>query len=597
MKTIKKLLYLLLPYERKRLMLLLGMMIVMAILEMLGVVSIMPFMAVLANSEIIETNIYLNTAYLYSNKLGVETKEHFLFLLGIIVFLLLIFSLAFKFLTIYAQLRFIAGRDYSLAKRFVEGYLHQPYSWFLNRHSADLGKNILSEVNLIITQGFNPMLDLLRQSAVTLALVVILILVNPILTLIVGLTLGITYGLIYIFIRAFAGRLGQKRLDANKWIFTSISEAFGAIKEIKMSGVEQAYVKRFSDPAKTLAKIKATAGVIVHLPRFTLEGIAFGGMLLVVLYLMSKSGNFADALPLIALYAFAGYRLMPALQQIYTSMTTLLFITPELDAMHQDLKNLKTSNLYQNQQNLIFKKDITLKNICYNYPNSSRTALKNIHFTIPVHTTVGIVGATGSGKTTTVDIILGLLEAQQGTLEVDGKIIDKQNLRAWQHMIGYVPQHIFLADDTVAANIAFGVNENLIDYKAVERSAKIAKLHEFVTNELPKKYQTTIGERGVRLSGGQRQRIGIARALYHNPQLLVLDEATSALDNFTEQEVMKEVKSIGKDITIIMIAHRINTVKECDNIFLLQKGELKHQGNFTELNKSSDYFNLDNNKN
>ena len=257
MKTIKKLLYLLLPYERKRLMLLLGMMIVMAILEMLGVVSIMPFMAVLANSEIIETNIYLNTAYLYSNKLGVETKEHFLFLLGIIVFLLLIFSLAFKFLTIYAQLRFIAGRDYSLAKRFVEGYLHQPYSWFLNRHSADLGKNILSEVNLIITQGFNPMLDLLRQSAVTLALVVILILVNPILTLIVGLTLGITYGLIYIFIRAFAGRLGQKRLDANKWIFTSISEAFGAIKEIKMSGVEQAYVKKdFQTLLKLLQKLK-----------------------------------------------------------------------------------------------------------------------------------------------------------------------------------------------------------------------------------------------------------------------------------------------------------------------------------------------------
>ena len=557
----------------------------------------MPFMAVLANSEIIETNTFLNTAFLYSQKLGVETTEHFLFLLGIIVFLLLIFSLAFKFLTIYAQLRFIAGRDYSLAKRFVEGYLHQPYSWFLNRHSADLGKNILSEVNLIITQGFNPMLDLLRQSAVTLALVIILILVNPMLTLIVGITLGITYGIIYLFIRTFAGRLGQKRLEANKWIFTSISEAFGAIKEIKMSGVEKAYVKRFSDPAQTLAKIKATAGVIVHLPRFTLEGIAFGGMLLVVLYLMSKSGNFADALPLIALYAFAGYRLMPALQQIYTSMTTLRFITPALDAMHEDLKNLKTSNSYQHQQSLVFKNDITLKNICYNYPNASRTTLKNIHFSIPVHTTVGIVGATGSGKTTTVDIILGLLEAQQGTLEVDGKIIDKQNLRAWQHMIGYVPQHIFLADDTVAANIAFGVNENVIDYGAVERSAKIAKLHEFVINELPQKYQTTIGERGVRLSGGQRQRIGIARALYHNPQLLVFDEATSALDNFTEQEVMKEVKNIGKDITIIMIAHRINTVKECDNIFLLQNGELKQQGTFNELNKSSDYFNIDNNKN
>ena len=597
MQTIKKLLFLLLPYERRRLTLLLLMMIMMAVLEMIGVVSIMPFIAVLANTEIIETNNLLKSAFLYTDKFGVETKQQFLFLMGVVVFLLLVFSLAFKFLTIYAQLRFIAGRDYSLAKRFVEGYLHQPYSWFLNRHSADLGKNILSEVNLITTQGFNPMLDLLRQSAVTLALVIILILVNPKLTLIVGLTLGVTYGLIYIFIRNFAGKIGQRRLEANRWIFTSISEAFGAIKEIKVSGVEQAYVKRFSDPAKTLAKIKATAGIIVHLPRFTLEGIAFGGMLLVVLYLMSQSGNFANAIPLIALYAFAGYRLMPALQQIYTSMTTLRFITPALDAMHKELESLKLSSSVQHQELIEFKKNITLKNIYYDYPNASRTALKNIYFNIPARTTIGIVGATGSGKTTTVDIILGLLEAQQGNVEVDGKKITKKNLRAWQRSIGYVPQHIFLSDDTVAANIAFGVNPINIDQNAVERSAKIARLHEFVSSELPQKYQTTIGERGVRLSGGQRQRIGIARALYHNPQLLVLDEATSSLDNLTEQEVMEVVKSIGKEITIIMIAHRINTVKECDTIFLLQKGELKQQGTFKELSENSNYFNADNNKN
>ena len=447
-----------------------------------------------------------------------------------------------------------------------------------------------------MTQGFNPMLDLLRQSAVTLAIVMILIFINPKLTIIVGLTLGIAYGLVYLLIRSFVAKIGHKRLEANRWIFTSISEAFGATKEIKVSGLEQAYVERFSDPAITLAKIKAKAGVIVYLPRFLLEVIAFGGMLLVVLYLMAQSGNFVNAVPLKALYAFAGYRLMPALQQIYTSLTTLRFITPALDAMHKDLKSLQTSNSFQEQKPLQLEKNITLKNIYYNYPNASRTALKNIHFSISAGTKVGIVGATGSGKTTTVDIILGLLEAQKGSLQVDGKIINKDNIRAWQKSIGYVPQHIFLADDTIAANIAFGIDRDKIDNLAVERSAKMAKLYDFIINELPQKFQTTIGERGIRLSGGQRQRIGIARALYHNPKVLILDEATSALDNLTEQEVMEEVKSLGNETTIIMIAHRINTVKECDTIFLLQKGELKHQGSFRELSESSDYFNVDNGK-
>ena len=222
---------------------------------------------------------------------------------------------------------------------------------------------------------------------------------------------------------------------------------------------------------------------------------------------------------------------------------------------------------------------ISLKNICYNYPNSSRTALKNINIDINSKTTVGLVGSTGSGKTTTVDIILGLLEAQEGMLEVDGTIITKHNARSWQKSIGYVPQHIYLSDDTVAANIAFGVKSDLINYKAIEKASKIANLHEFVVNELPNQYQTKIGERGVRLSGGQRQRIGIARALYHNPQVLILDEATSALDNFTEKVVMEAVNNLNKNITIILIAHRLNTVKKCDNIYFLEQGEVKNQGN------------------
>ena len=209
---------------------------------------------------------------------------------------------------------------------------------------------------------------------------------------------------------------------------------------------------------------------------------------------------------------------------------------------------------------------------------------------IPVNKIVGIVGKTGSGKTTTVDLILGLLEAQKGILQVDNEVINKNNKRSWQRSIGYVPQNIYLADDTIASNIALGVNLNEIDHNAIEQAAKISHLHEFIKNELPQQYKTIVGERGIRLSGGQRQRIGIARALYHKPQLLILDEATSALDNITEKMIMEKIYNLRKDITIIIIAHRLNTVKKCDIIFQIESGQLKHQGTYEELIKFSESF-------
>ena len=312
--------------------------------------------------------------------------------------------------------------------------------------------------------------------------------------------------------------------------------------------------------------------------------------MLIILYVLSESGSFNNALPIVSLYVYAAYRLMPALQQIYSSFTAIVFALPAIDKLHDDFKNLKAINRNQDQGVLPINETITLKNIYYNYPNASKTALKNISINISAKTTVGLVGATGSGKTTTVDIILGLLEAKKGTLEVDGKIITQQNSRSWQRSIGYVPQHIFLSDDTVAANIAFGINSKEINQEAIKKASQIANLHEFVMEELPKQYNTTIGEHGVRLSGGQRQRIGIARALYHSPQVLILDEATSALDNLTEKAVMEAVNNLSKDITIILIAHRLSTVKKCDQIFLLEKGELKNYGTFEELININENF-------
>ena len=587
MQYFKKLLDLLTPPELKRAFLLLGMILTMALLDMIGVASILPFMGVMANPDLIESNAFLNAAY---TQLGFTDTQQFLFALGTLVFVLLLVSLAFKALTTFAQLRFTAMREYSIGKRLVEGYLHQPYSWFLSRNSADLGTSILSEVSQVIGGGMMPMMNLVAQGAVATALLTLLILVDPKLAFIVGLVLATAYALTFKATRGFLASIGAECIKANQERFTVVSEAFGASKEVKVGGLEQAYINRFSDPARTFARHQATAQAISQLPRFALEAIAFGGMLLVVLYLMAQSGSFASALPIIALYAFAGYRLMPALQQIYGAVTQLRFAGPALDALHADLISLQPAYTNPSQDAIALKKAITLNQIQYRYPNAPQSALKNLSLTIPAKSTVGLVGSTGSGKTTTVDLILGLLEAQEGTLEVDGHTITEHNRRAWQREIGYVPQQIYLADDTVAANIAFGLDAKDTDPAAVERAAKIANLHEFVANELPHQYQTTVGERGVRLSGGQRQRIGIARALYHNPQILILDEATSALDNLTEQAVMEAVHNLGHEITIIMIAHRLSTVKACDTIFLLEMGELKAHGTFDQLTQANEQF-------
>ena len=568
-----------------------GMILVMAFMDTLGVASILPFMAVLANPELVQTNAVLNTAFTLSRHIGIHTPEQFLFALGVLVFVLLVMSLALKALTTYAQTRFALMREYSIGKFLVEGYLHQPYSWFLNRHSADLGKTIFSEVQAVINNGMTPLMTLMAQSTVALALLILLLIVDPLLALSVGVVLGLAYASIFAVMSGWLKRMGQARIQANQERFTALSEAFGATKEVKVGGLEQVYIQRFATPAEIFAKGQATANVIAQLPRFALEAIAFGGMLLVILYLMTKSGSFAASLPIIALYAFAGYRLMPALQQIYGAFTQLCFAGPALDALHKDLSSLQAADAQQGQLSpLPLNKAIMLSQVSYRYPNASKTALKGIDLIIPACSTVGFVGATGSGKTTMVDVILGLLEPQEGSLKIDGQPITAANRRQWQRAIGYVPQHIYLADDSVEANIAFGVNAKSIDPQAVERAAEIANLHEFVVNDLPQGYATTVGERGVRLSGGQRQRIGIARALYHNPQVLILDEATSALDNLTEKAIIEAVHNLDNNVTVIMIAHRLSTVEKCDQIVMIEQGTIAAMGTFNELFKSNHSF-------
>lgn len=583
MDTIKKILFLLSPAEQKKAILLLVMISIMALIDMIGVASILPFVTVLSNPEFIETNLIINKLFVTSKNFGVTNEKEFLFYLGIIVFILLVFSLAFKSLTTFIQVRFVQMREYTIGRRLIEGYLHQPYSWFLNKNSADLGKNIFSEVAQVVGNAITPLIDVIAKGMIAAALISLLIFTDPKLALVISISIGSSYFLIFFFIKNYLKNIGNLRLKHNKLRFIALNEAFGAAKEVKISGLEDFYIKRFSKSAKIFAKTTASLQVLAQLPRYFLEAISFGGILLIIIYIMSNKGSFAQALPIISLYAFAGYRLMPALQQIYSSFTLLTFAGPALNKLYKDVKYLKSFKIIKDRNSkLSFKNQIKLKDINFRYPNSSRTILKNVNLNIPAKTTVGLIGATGSGKTTTVDIILGLLEPQTGSLIVDNQMITSGNHLEWQKLIGYVPQNIYLADDTIAANIAFG-EDKVFNYESLERASKIANLHEFVINDLPEKYQTIIGERGIRLSGGQRQRIGIARAMYHNPKILVLDEATSSLDNKTEDSVMKAINNLSKDITIILIAHRLNTVKNCDIIYKFENGAIIAKGSYEQL--------------
>jgi ABC-type multidrug transport system fused ATPase/permease subunit len=592
MKNLKKILDLIDIKEKKNVFYIFILILVVSLLDVLGVASILPFVAVLANPDLVETNKILLFIFQKSNIFGITTINQFLFLLGSAVFCLLIVSLCGRALMNYAVINFAWMQEYSIGKRLIENYLNQPYKWFLNKHSAEIGRSILSEITAVIQGNFLPTMTLIAQGAVTIAIIILLIITDPKLAIIISMVVGISYISIYLLVKKKLNKIGAERLKANSDRFTAVSESFSAFKEVKAGGLENVCIKLFSKPAKTYAKNHSIASAIGLLPRYFLEGIIFGGMMLLILFLMVSKGNFEDIIPIIALYSFAGYRLMPALQQIYNAKTQIRFSEPALNNLHKDITNLKKYKKSDSKiDDITFNEEISLEKINFSYPNNEKNTLKNINFIIQANNKIGIVGSTGSGKTTTVDLILGLLDATSGKLSVDNIPINKDNLRSWQNIIGYVPQQIFLSDTTITNNIAFGFDPEKIDQDNLIRVAKLAQIHDFIVNELPNGYNTSIGEQGVRLSGGQRQRIGIARALYKNPKVLILDEATSALDNSTEKLIIDDIYNL-KNITIIFIAHRLTTVKNCDKIFFLEKGILISQGNYHDLMKNNKKFRI-----
>ena len=595
-ETYRKLLDLMDRRERRRFFLLLGMILVTSFVEMLSIAAILPFLAVVANPEIIDSNRILATIY---TTFGFTSKNSFLIAIGTMSFLVLVFGMLFSIFTQYAISRFTAMRGFSIARRLMRGYLRQPYSWYLSQHSANIEATVLMEAPEVCNQCMMPAMRMIAQGAVAFFLVCLLVAAQPMAALAAAVLIGGTYVLIYMVVRKLLMRMGEQRQEATHAKFKIAGEALGGVKDVKLLGLEDAYIRRFDRPVYEEAIAFATMGVVSEMPRDALRAIALGGILFFVVFLLIRGdGNLATVLPILGLYAFAGLRLLPALQAIYYGLTSVRFSQPVLEKIHAEMQAMRPyfaedATALKGRVEppaMRLRERLELVGVHYAYPNAERGALVGLDLSIPARTTVGIVGGTGAGKTTAVDLMLGLLRPQQGAVVVDGVPVTDEAVRGWQRSIGYVPQQIFLTDDTVVANIAFGIEPEAIDMAAVQRAARIAELHKFVTQELPLGYQTTLGERGVRLSGGQRQRIGIARALYHDPDVLVLDEATSALDNLTERAVMDAVHNLGHEKTIIMIAHRLSTVRDSDCIFMLEKGRVVARGSYDELSETSAEF-------
>jgi ABC-type multidrug transport system fused ATPase/permease subunit len=566
------------------------MTVVMALMEALGVASIMPFVAVLADPTVVASNRYLNAVH---RALGFTTTDSFLVFLGGVVFVVTIGSTALKALTTWAILSFSHKHSHALSYRLFEGYLHQPYAWFLRRHSANLTNVVLSEVGEA-SGALLAGMQLIAHGAVATLIVALLVAVDPLLAFVVTLALGGAYGLVHWITRKYQTRIGEERLEANHSRYRASSEALSGIKDVKLVGREAEFLGRFAAPSQRYANRQIAAKLVSEFPQYALQVIAFGGILLIVQYQLLTRGSIGQALPLIALYALAGYRLLPALQQVYRQVARLRMAMPAVDALHRDFAAnepvLKAAHAAAGSQDVRFQHLMEIRNVVYRYPGAPAPAVDGVTLAVPARSTVGLVGRTGSGKTTLVDILLGLHEPGQGALIVDGTPIGRHNARAWRRCVGHVPQEVFLVDDTMAANIAFGIPPAEIDMAAVERAARSANLHGFVSTELEQGYRTLLGERGVRLSGGQRQRVGIARALYHDPQVLVFDEATSALDNITERAVMDSVGSLEHQKTIVMVAHRLSTVRRCDVICLLDRGRVVASGSYDELMQRSAHF-------
>lgn len=588
-EVVRKFSALLTPRAKRQLLALCAIAAFAGLLETAAVATLMPFLAMLADPGFIGGDPRFARLHAL---LGGQSGSRAIAYAGAFVLLTLIAANAFSAMATWLMLRFANRQGHALSVRLLESYLSKPYVFHLNRHTAELQKNVFGEVQRVTVGVLNPAAQIATRIAVVAFISALLVLVNPAVALIVALVLGGAYAILYRIAKTTLNTAGQNSVEAGTQRARYAIEALAGAKEIKLLGREAEFLRRFEQPSLTWADAQTTAQAFGQLPRYAVETVALGLILVLAIYLLGTGRNAGQIFPLLGLYAFAGYRLMPALQQIFAGLAAMRASHAALDAVLRDLPcaapALSPGGAAATER-IALRSSIELVDVHYQYPGESRWALQPVNLRIPKDASVALVGATGCGKTTVVDLLMGLLRPAGGGLRVDGVEIDDRNVRAWQRSIGHVPQQIFLCDDTIARNIAFGLPDAEIDMARVDQAARLARLDEFVTG-LPNGYDTVVGERGIRLSGGQRQRIGIARALYPDPELLVFDEATSALDSVTENAVLEALQALAGRKTIVMVAHRLSTVRGCDLICVMEQGRIVEQGRYEELMGSSQRF-------
>lgn len=591
-QSLRRFFYILGGKGRFKMGVLLVMMVINAVLEMVGVGAIPLFVMVLNNPE---TLFEHETAGAILAGLGMETTRDLL--IGGSVFLMAVFlikNLFFAFL-IWVKNRIIHNQQVVLGNRLFRAYMKAPYTFFLNRNSAELLRNVNGETKLVISWVMIPLTKIIMQSMVLVMIVGLLLAVEPLVSVIAFAVLGGLSGLFIRFTSKKNKAYGKEEQDHRRRKNKTVLQGISGIKDVKVLGRENSFLEQYNFSAVRSAIALRYKKVVSELPKPFLETVAIAGILLIALMLWWQGRAVASIVPLLALFGTATVRLLPVFKEIVASYTMIRYSIFAVDPVYEDLKLLEKPAQKQfriekkhDRSPYPFEKAIRFRDVHYTYPNADTQAVRGITLDIPKNSSLAFVGSSGAGKTTMVDILLGLLEPQQGQVLADGQDIFEDPHR-WQKNVGYIPQFIYLSDDTITNNICFGLPAGRIDETRLWEAIHAAQLEELIS-ELPKGLDTIVGERGVRLSGGQRQRIGIARALYQNPKVLIMDEATSALDNVTERYVIEAIERLKGERTVIMIAHRLTTVKNCDILYMMKAGEIVDSGTYQDLITRSGEF-------
>jgi len=581
--------------QRRRLLRLQGLIIIMALAEIAGVVAIGPFMSVVGDMGRLQGEGWIARAYAAS---GLASPDAFLTLLGSLVLLVLVVAAGISVYTTWRLSLYSAQVGAELSNRLYRHYLYQPWLFHSNENSSALVNKVSQEVQRTTQRIIGPLMQLNARLVMICLMTVAIFIYNPAVAVSGALIFTVTYLVLYKTVRRFLIRSGQRVSRAQAKRFKLMTEGFGGIKDLLLLRRQANFTARFDQASRSVARGQGVTQGLSEAPRYAIELVAFSSVILLVLYLLNHyQGNMGAILPALSIYALAGLKMLPAFQRVYASVSHIRGNLAAFEAIRDDLFASQQQAEEEAGADLVdvtpmaLRQAVVMQDVVFDYPGKQDVALAGLTLTIPARKVVGLVGASGSGKSTAVDILLGLIEPQQGQVCIDGEPLTEHNRQHWQASIGFVPQQIFLSDASILENIAFGVEREQIDEVRVTKALQMAQLDD-VVDTLPDGLETRIGERGVQFSGGQRQRIGIARALYQRASLLILDEATSALDGITERRVMQDIYRFSGRMTIVMVAHRLTTVKECDIIYLLEKGRVVDSGTYDDLVSRNTTFQL-----